>query len=161
MKFICTLLVLVSAVLLAGCGDPSGGGSGSIDGRVMAYGVGEKGITFAIFTDMPSVDTKANAGGESGIAASTQSGSISPASGLRLDYRAGSDFVEISGAKYMFGQGRVFVVTSVEGRRDIKQLNIPIQPSSLSPGDLRGEMRRLSGTPEVLSAMNGSEQKTP
>ena len=157
MKYIYNWLLMISALVLAGCGGPSGGGSGSMDGRMIAYGIGKNGISFAIFTDIAWENTKASAGGESGVFVATQSGTISPASGQGLDYEAGADSIKLGGQKYEFEKGRVFLVTTDEAKRDIQQLNIPIEATSLSPQALRDEMRRLRETPEVGAVMNGSE----
>ncbi len=124
-----------------------------MDGLMYAYGIGKKGVSFAIFTDIGWDNTKARAGGESGVFVSTQSGTISPASGQGIDYEAGSDSIKIGGQEYGFEKGRVFLVTTDEGKRDVQQLNVAIESTRLSSQALREEIRRLRGTPAVRAVM--------
>lgn len=154
-----TLLATVTTLLLVGCGGPSGGGSTTINQRVVVYGIGKEGVSFAIFTDIPAVNTQTRAGSKSGVLASQQTGSIMPASGTRIDYAGDSVSLKVGEQAYVLAKGRIFLLTTGDGNIDIRQVDIPIQPTGLSSETLRGEIQRLAENPEVSSFTANSEQE--
>lgn len=153
--------LITSTLLLVGCGGPSGGGSATINQHVVAYGIGKAGVSFAIFTDIDALNTQTRSAGKSGMMASQQTGSITPASGTTIEYAASSMSLEIGGREYAFEKGRVFLVTTRGGNLDVRQVDIPIEQTGLSSEALQSEVRRLGENAEVrvLTASPGGEAR--
>lgn len=139
---------------------PSGGGSTTINQRVVAHGIGKEGLSFVIFTDIHTLNTQTRTAGNSGVLASRQTGSITPASGTRIDYAADSTSLKVGGQEYAFEKGRVFLVTTRDGKLDVRQVDIPIQPTDLSSEALHGEIGRLAENPEIRAFTASPGQET-
>lgn len=144
-----TWLATATTLLLVGCGGPSGGGSTTINQCVVAYGIGKEGVSFVIFTDIPASNTQTRSGGKSGVLSSQQTGSIMPASGTRIDYAGDSVSLKVGEEEYALANGRVFLMTTRDSKLDVRQVDIPIQPTGLSSEALRGEIQRLAENPRV------------
>jgi hypothetical protein len=148
------LIVLTAfSVILAlssGCGrtNVSGGGTGGITAgttkKTVNYGwSGADGkLGFVIFTDLDSPDTI-------GTASATWTGCVESPTGPTVHYKRTSGGMDIDGTEYEFAKGRVFLVSTKEGRISVNQLDIPI-------GDARYEaeidrIKELAEVQEFLS----------
>ena len=158
MRHTFTILILTS-FFLSGCLDPSGGGSSTINQRVVVYGIGKDGVAFAIFTDIPALSAKTRSEGKSGVFTSQQAGSIIPASGPRVDYTDDSALLKIGGQDYAFAKGRVFLVSTRDGNLIIQQLDIAIHPTDLSSEAFQAEIRRLAKENKVSEFMANPGQE--
>jgi hypothetical protein len=148
-----TLIMLLALFLLSGCGGPSGGGSLTIHQRTVAHGIDKDGLAFVIYTDIPGLDTETRSKGKSGISSSSQEGSIVPKSGLRVDYTCDSVRIKIGEQEYPLAKGRVFLVATGEGKLDVQQLDVPVEPTDLSSEALRAEILRLAEDEKVKKFM--------
>lgn len=106
---------------LAGCQEKLGGGISSTaaggKSKTFVYGIrsGQQ-LAFVIFADTSGL---ASAG-------SSWTGTIKPKEGTVLEYKGEVDGIEISGSKYDFENGRVFLATTKGEKISIEQLGIPI-----------------------------------
>jgi hypothetical protein len=124
------ILTAISLILASssGCGrgNVSGGGTGGIGGgttkKTVNYGwSGADGkLGFVIFTDLDSQKPLF------GTASSGWTGSIEPPTGPTVHYKRTSGGMDIEGTEYEFAKGRVFLVSTKEGRISVDQLDIPI-----------------------------------
>jgi hypothetical protein len=157
MRHAFTALMLAS-LFLSGCADSSGGGSSTINQRVVVYGIGKDGVAFVIFTDIPALHAEIRSGGKSDVIASQQAGSIVPASGPRVDYAGDSALLTLGGQEYTFAKGRLFLVATRDGNLNIQQLSTPIHPTDRSSEALQAEIRRLAEDTKVSAFMAGHGQ---
>ena len=143
------LLLLILASII-GCGQPSGGGSAAVDGRKVCYGIGKNGITFILYTDLPS-DSRAGTSSPSGIASAEASGFVQSSSGTRVDYAGNSESITIAGTKYTFAEGRVFLVSVSDKDVVVQQLNMSIKSTALSTDAMKQEIQRIAREPDVAA----------
>ena len=148
------LIVLTAfSVILAsssGCGrgNVSGGATGGIGGGTTKKTVncgwsGADGkLGFVIFADLDSQKPI-------GTASSGWTGSIESPTGPTVHYKRTSGGMDINGTEYEFAKGRVFLVSTKEGRISVNQLDIPI-------GDAKydAEIDRIAELEEVQEFLN-------
>jgi hypothetical protein len=155
------VLALPAILALAGCvkpggggialPQPAGGGSTSVQGRQVAYGIGEDGVAFALFTDIPSDSVASGSKSASGLSGSRVEGYVAAGSGQRVDYASDFESITIAGKEHPLAQGRVFLVSAPKPGQAaaVRQVNVPIQPTPRDQQALKAEIARLAETKEV------------
>jgi hypothetical protein len=70
-----------------------------------------------------------------------------------VNYTSDSVSLEIGEHEYPLAKGRVFLIATRDGNVNIQQLDLPIEPTSLSSEALRAEILRLAEVTEVKTLM--------
>jgi hypothetical protein len=142
------LIVLTAfSVILAlsgGCGRVrSGSGTGKVTAGTTkttanyGWSGADDRLGFVIFTDLDSPGTI-------GSVSSSWTGSIESPTGPTVHHKRTSDGMDINGTEYEFAKGRVFLVSTKEGRISVNQLDIPI-----SDANYEAEVDRIAELEEV------------
>jgi hypothetical protein len=124
MKMFVTAVVGISVLSVTMVGCERGGGARGVavgsTSKVAVYGTHVKRrLGFVMFTDIPQHGTSVSAG-------SAWTGRVKPANGLTINYRGSAGGLEIDGTAYKFTEGRVFLVSTKEGKISVAQLDVPM-----------------------------------
>jgi hypothetical protein len=164
------LLVLALPVILALAGcvkpggggislpQPAGGGSTSVQGRHVGYGIGEDGVAFALFTDIPSDSVASCSKSASGLSASRVEGYVDAGNGQRVEYASDFESITIAGKEHPLAQGKVFLASAPKPGQDaaVRQLNVPIQPTPRDQQAIDRKSTRLNSSHRLTSRMPSS-----
>ena len=159
MKRVLALLMLVVFALLSACAAPSGAGNMPINDRAVAYGIGENGVAFVIFTDLSTTEgVFSRVRGESGFFSSRQSGSVQSNTGKLIEYVGEDGVLTINGQEFSLADGAVFLVTTEEDNANAQQLNLPIEATAeFTTEKFQEEVRRIAENPDVNEFMKDME----
>ncbi|MEM8672126.1 MAG: hypothetical protein AAGG48_31710 [Planctomycetota bacterium] len=144
-----TALLIPFALLSSGCGQPSGGGGTSIDGNTVCYGIGEEGMTFVLFTDIPSDGSVTSTSASSGVSSSKVSGYVENVSGRRFNYSSDEESITIAGTSHPFSDGRVFLISMSDEELTVRQMSVEVKSTGNSSSRRSEEIQRLALDPDI------------
>jgi hypothetical protein len=139
------ILVVSLLISLISCSEQIGGGSRSINSKVITFGIkSDKTLGFIICSDISSIGTISSGGTEWKGDRSEWKGYIKPLEGPSIEYSASAGSININGNNYDFNKGRIFIITTENSKISISQM-----PNGIKDGDYKKEIDRIISLKEV------------